>query len=176
MENEGNDPPFCEVRIDRGLRRDEARSTVCSPTSVLPPGCSEGAPELLPGLVIAVVVQMGDELGLLPAATLESMLRTEWVRMAAIANLQSLPPPRLDRIQAAEGRVDSDNLLLQSEDPFGASRVCHLAPLVKWASGDQPTRLGVLLSIPNMAPGDVARAERGRRRQGAGTNGPGRPS
>jgi hypothetical protein len=53
-----------------------------------------------------------------------------------------------NRITTAEGRTDSDILLLRSEDRFCASGVSYRSDLVEWASGGQPTPLGVLVSIP----------------------------
>jgi CHAT domain-containing protein/Tfp pilus assembly protein PilF len=147
-QKEEHDAPFREVQLERDPKIIERVRPFVLPRARLPPGCVEGAPELLPGLLMAVAVQVGDELGFLPSEELRYMLRAEWVRIAAIANLEKLPHPRLDRIPTAEGRVDSDILLLRSDDPFCASRVSYLDSLVKWASGGQPTPLGVLVSIP----------------------------
>jgi hypothetical protein len=149
MEEE-HEPPFREMHF----ARDEFAQLIrrvqpfVIPPAMLPPDCAVGAPEVLPGLVMAVAIQTGNELGFLPADTLNKMFRAEWVRLTAIANLQALPPPRIDRIQAAEGRTDSDILLLRSKDPFGASRISYLGALVKWASGGERAPLGVLVSIP----------------------------
>lgn len=119
-----------------------------APSAILPSGCADGGPEILPDLVMAMTVYIGGEVEFLTHLALTQRLSTEYSRQVAIENLRKLPPPQLCLAQDADGRADSDILILQSQDPFGASRISYLKDLVTWASGGKPARHGVLVAVP----------------------------
>ena len=129
-----------------------------APPQLLPPGIAEGAPEILPGIVMAVAVHHGDRVNFLPESSMLEMIRNdipdwrvkapEMVRLTAIENLRKEPPPGLQRFQAVEDRSDAEIVLLESQDSFVASRITYLNELADWATGGKSKVYGVVVAIP----------------------------
>jgi hypothetical protein len=63
-----------------------------TPPARLPQGSADGAPELVPGLVAALAVDMGDQLNFLPSTTIAALGGWQVVWDQAVANLRQLPP------------------------------------------------------------------------------------
>lgn len=129
-----------------------------APAEALPPEALEGAPEILPGIVIAIAVADGSEVTLLAASSAieiahaafpESAERgLEVLRLIGIENLKGLPLPPVHIFKGTEDRSDSDVFLLETEDSFVASRITFLDDLAEWAAPGRPRPHGTLVAIP----------------------------
>lgn len=129
-----------------------------SPPALLPPSVAEGAPEILPGIVVAVAIDTGSQVNFFPQSSMIEMVRTvasqsvqqapELFRQIAIQNLRKLPLPNIEKFQSSPGRSDGDVFLLEMQDSFVASRITFLDELAEWVSPGQPRTFGVLLAIP----------------------------
>jgi hypothetical protein len=128
-----------------------------APPGLLPPAIAEGAPEILPGIVFAVAVDMGTQVNLIPVSTMVEIAPADMpererrgpklVRQAAIENLQKLPLPPVHVTRVLE-RADSDVLLLEQQDSFVASRITFLSNLLDRVAERKPRTHGVLAAIP----------------------------
>jgi hypothetical protein len=78
-----------------------------TPPARLPQGSADGAPELVPGLVAALAVDMGDQLNFLPSTTIAALGGWQVVWDQAVANLRQLPPMAAAKTHATEGRADT---------------------------------------------------------------------
>jgi hypothetical protein len=125
--------------------RDALFPFVCPPAAI-PPAAADGAPQILPGLVMAMAVHIGDRLDFLPRESIEALGGASAVRAAAVENLRGLESPRLETLEATEGREDSTVSILRFPDPFGASRICDPDGLVARTFRVAPAH-GVLLAI-----------------------------
>jgi hypothetical protein len=129
-----------------------------APPALLAPNIAEGAPEVLPGIVMAVAIDMGNQVNFMPVSSMIELLPKdqpdrnvkgpEWTRLAAIQNLRKLPLPPIHITQTSPGRSDSEVILLEQQDSFVASRITFLHDLVDRVAGGKPRPHGVLVSIP----------------------------
>lgn len=129
-----------------------------APPSLLAPNIAEGAPEILPGIVLAIAIDMGNQVNFMPVSSMVELLpkdqpdRTikgpEFARRVAIENLRKLPLPPVHITQTAPGRPDSEVILLEQQDSFVASRITFLNELVDRVAGRKPRPHGILVSIP----------------------------
>lgn len=149
-------PAMFSVAVDKQLIS-QLRPYV-SPPKLLAPNIAEGAPEILPGIVLAVAIDMGSQVNFMPVSSMVELLPKdrpdrdikgpEFTRLVAIDNLRKLPLPPVQIIQATQGRADSEVYLLEQQDSFVASRITFLNDLVDRISGGKPRPYGVLVSIP----------------------------
>jgi hypothetical protein len=129
-----------------------------TPPALLDPGITEGAPEVLPGIVFVVAVDMGTQVNFLPVSSMISLLPADtpdrhlkgptMLRRAAVENLSKLPLPPVQITQIVSGRADSEVLLLEQQDSFVASRATFLNHLLDQVCPGKPRNYGVLLAIP----------------------------
>lgn len=133
------------------------RPYVASPEA-LPPEAVEGAPEILPGIVVAIAAEDGPEITLFSGSSAMEIARAsfpeaaerglELLRQLGIENLRKLPFPPVSIMKIGEGRPDSDVFLLEAEDRFVASRITFLEELAERAAPGRPRTHGVLVAIP----------------------------
>jgi hypothetical protein len=126
--------------------RGALRPFVCPPAAI-PEIAAQGAPEILPGLIMAIAVHIGARVDFLPRESIEALGGGNAVRVVAIENLRALEPPEVETIQGTEDRTDSTVSILRFRDPFGASRICDLDRLIATTFGIVPTH-GILLAVP----------------------------
>jgi hypothetical protein len=129
-----------------------------APPKLLDPNIAEGAPEVLPGIVMAVAIDMGNQVNFMPVSSMIELLPKdqpnrnvkgpELTRLVAIENLRKLPLPPVHITQTSPGRPDSEVILLEQQDSFVASRITFLNELVDRVAGRTPRPYGVLVSIP----------------------------
>ncbi len=128
-----------------------------APAETLPREVLEGAPEILPGIVVAVAVEDAGRIDVLPTSRLIEITREispdyvdqapAFMRGIAIENLKRLPLPPLQILRFGLG-ADTDVLHLEMEDPFTASRVTFLDELVRRIAPERSMARGVLVIIP----------------------------
>lgn len=128
-----------------------------APAEILPREVIESAPEILPGIVVAVAVEDAGRIRLIPTSSLIEIVREaapEWLEQApgalrqlAIENLRRLPLPPLQILKPGLG-ADTDILHLEIEDPFIASRVTFLDELVRRIAPECSMARGVLVTLP----------------------------
>jgi hypothetical protein len=129
-----------------------------SPPKLLAPNIAEGAPEILPGIVLTVAVDMGNHVNFMPVSSMVELLPKdrpdrdikgpEFTRLVAIENLRKLPLPPAHITQTSPGRADSEVILLEQQDSFVASRITFLNELVDRVTGSKQPPHGILVSIP----------------------------
>jgi hypothetical protein len=149
-------PAMFSVAVDKQLIS-QLRPYV-SPPKLLAPNIAEGAPEILPGIVLAVAIDMGSQVNFMPVSSMVELLPKdqpdrdikgpEFTRLVAIENLRKLPLPPVHTTQTSPGRPDSEVILLEQQDSFVASRITFLNDLVDRVAGHKPRPYGVLVSIP----------------------------
>jgi hypothetical protein len=114
----------------------------------LPAGTADGAPAILPGLVVTAALHRGEQVHFLPPTSTEALGGAAAVRAMALRNLRRLGPPAVQRAYAADGDPASTVYLLSTRDPFGAARICDLAGLLTVAAGPGASPYGVLVAVP----------------------------
>jgi hypothetical protein len=129
-----------------------------APVEALPLEVVEGAPEILPGIVVAVAVQDGSEVTLLTASSGVEIVRAAFpeaaeqglklLRQLSIENLHRLPFPHVQTFVTGEGAANSDLFIAEAEDRFVASRITFLDDLADWAAPGRPRAHGILVAIP----------------------------
>jgi hypothetical protein len=122
-----------------------------APPELLAPEALQGAPEILPGIVIAIAVADGGRLEVLSARSAIEIARVitpeaaesalKVMRQLGIENLRRDPFPPVERL-------DDDTFVLEAEEPFVASRITFLQELVAHAAPGRPMTRGVLLAMP----------------------------
>jgi hypothetical protein len=117
------------------------------PPEKLSAGTAEGAPEVLPGLVMAVALRMGDQVNFLPYTTMVDLGGAEGIWPLATGNLKNLDGVDVIRETVVEGRTDTDIVTLWADDPFVASRCTVLDWLAEELFG-VPVGHGVLVCVP----------------------------
>lgn len=130
------------------------RPFVATATS-LPRGTADGAPEILPGLVLVIAVHRGDQLDFLPPESFGAFGGPEPTRALAVANVRALPAPTVEAAPAKAGRPDSVVWSALYADPFGAGRVADLGALLgSFVAGGMGTdevnrSRGLLIAVPH---------------------------
>lgn len=108
-----------------------------APPGVLPRGIAKDAPEIFPGVVVAVAVH--DE------TRVDFVLRpSAGQRQTAVENLRRLPLPPVQTFRTEDFEVS----LFEAQDDFVAARVTFLDQLAEAAAPGRPRRDGVLVAIP----------------------------
>ena len=128
-----------------------------APPQLLPPNVAAGAPEILPGMVMAVAVDMGTQVNFMPESVMIELLPKGepdretrgplLTRQQAIDNLRKLPLPPVQTFRVKD-RADGEVFLLEQHDSFVAARVTFLNELIDKVSGGQPHPRGILVAIP----------------------------
>jgi hypothetical protein len=119
---------------------------------VMPPdklthGVAENAPEILPGLVLAVCTWRDEQLGFMPYYTMVQAFGDPMlVRQAALANLQNLDGIEIQKLILGDDE-ETETIVLGANDPFVASRCAVLPWLVHHMYGET-ARHGTLVSLP----------------------------
>ena len=119
---------------------------------VMPPGklthaAAENAPEVLPGLALAVCTWHHEKLGFIPYSTMEQAFGDPvLVRQAALANLQNLDGIEIAKMILADDE-ETETIVLAANDPFVASRCAVLPWLVDHMYGET-ARYGTLVCLP----------------------------
>jgi hypothetical protein len=117
------------------------------PPGKLTAGAAENAPEILPGLVLAVATWQDEELGFLPYSSMvQAFGDPALVRRAAVGNLQNLDGIDVVKMVFSDNE-ETETMSLVANDPFVASRVAVLPWLVERVYGE-PARHGTLLILP----------------------------
>lgn len=131
---------FGEGELAAGLR------PYVMPPNRLPAEVANGAPVILPGLVVATVVCRGNQVDYLPTwSILELGGRQVWAR--AIENVRNLDEVQVIRELDIVGRDDTELVTMRANDPFVASRVTVLDWLVEQLYA-APAPNGVLVAVP----------------------------
>lgn len=108
-----------------------------APRGALPSGIANDAPEIFPGVVVAVAVH--DE------TRVDFVLRPSiGQRQTAIENLRKLPLPPFQTFRTEDLEVS----LFEAQDDFVAARVTFLDRLAEAVAPARPGRDGVMVSIP----------------------------
>jgi hypothetical protein len=117
------------------------------PPDRLPPGVAEGAPAVLPGLVMATALFTGSRLDFVPVSSMNELGGTEAVWARAMHNVENLDGLRVVREACDAAREDTELVTLSGDDPFVASRVAVLDWLVGQVHGT-PSGYGVMVAVP----------------------------
>ena len=117
------------------------------PPDKLSAGAAENAPEILPGLVLAVATWLDEELGFLPYSSMvQAFGDPTLVRRAALDNLQNLDGLDVVKMVFADNE-ETETFSLVANDPFVASRCAVLPWLVDRVCGEA-ARHGTLVIVP----------------------------
>lgn len=115
----------------------------------LPPGVVQGAPQPLPGLVMATAVRRGDQVDFVPTFSMGDLGGADVVWATAKKNVESLHGVQIGREPVDPSRDDTDVVYLWGEDPFIASRVTVLSWLIEQL-GLAPATHGALVALPHI--------------------------
>lgn len=118
------------------------------PPDRLPVGAAEGAPVVLPGLVMATAVRMGDQVNFVPMSSILELGGTEVVWATAMKNVENLNGLQVIREAFDPDRADTEVVTIWSDDPFVASRIVVLDWLVEHIYG-MPAVHGALVAVPS---------------------------
>ena len=117
------------------------------PPDKLSAGAAENAPEILPGLVLAVATWLDEELGFLPYSSMvQAFGDPTLVRRAALDNLRNLDGLDVVKMVFADNE-ETETFSLVANDPFVASRCAVLPWLVDRVCGEA-ARHGTLVIVP----------------------------
>jgi hypothetical protein len=116
------------------------------PPERLPSPVAEGAPVVLPGLVMAVAVGAPEGTLLQPMSVVDAVGR-DAVWSAALGNVRNLDGIDVTREQIHPDRQDTEVVALWADDRFVASRVAVVEWLVEHIYGGV-SPWGVLVSVP----------------------------
>jgi hypothetical protein len=119
------------------------------PPDRLPPGAADGAPGILPGLVMATAIHSAGRVDFLPVASMASVGGTDAVWAQALRNVETLDGLDVVREEVAADRRDTTLITISGADPFVASRVAVL-PWVLARVEAGPTPYGVLVAVPTL--------------------------
>ncbi len=122
------------------------RPFVCPPAR-LPPAAAQGAPAVLPGLVMATAVFGGDRVDFLPVSSMADLGGTTAVWLQAMRNVEHLDGVDVIREACKPERDDTDLVTLSGDDPFVASRVAVLEWLIEHLFGATAPH-GVVVALP----------------------------
>jgi hypothetical protein len=120
-----------------------------APPVRLPAGVADGAPSVLPGLVMAIAVYQGDRVDFVAPASMGVMGGTEAVQRQALANLENLTGIDVVREEVMPERGDTTLFTLSGADPFVGSRVAVYEWLVEELTGVPVIENGLLVAIPS---------------------------
>ncbi len=117
------------------------------PPDKLSAGAAENAPEILPGLVLAVATWLDRELGFLPYSSMvQAFGDPTLARRAAVGNLQNLDGIDVVKMVFADNE-ETESFSLVADDPFVSSRCAVLPWLVDRVCGEA-ARHGTLVIVP----------------------------
>jgi hypothetical protein len=115
----------------------------------LPPAAVQGAPEPLPGLVMATAVRRGDQVDFVPTFSMDDLGGVNVVWATAKKNVESLHGVQIGREPVDPSRDDTEVVYLWGDDPFVASRVTVLSWLIE-ELGLAPATHGALVALPHI--------------------------
>ncbi|MFF5728254.1 hypothetical protein [[Kitasatospora] papulosa] len=118
------------------------------PPDRLPPGVAEGAPVVMPGLVMATALFTSDRIDFVPVSFMNGLGGTEAVWVRAMCNVENLDGLRVVREACDATREDTELVTLSGDDPFVASRVAVLDWLVGQVHGI-PSEYGLIVAVPS---------------------------
>jgi hypothetical protein len=114
----------------------------------LPAAMVEGAPEVLPDLVMAVLADLGDRAQLLSPTAMEAFGGADLLRRRAIENLVRLPRPTRTELWA-EGLAGPPFIALDTADVSCTAWLADRAQLMTAAGAAWPTAHGFLVAAPH---------------------------
>jgi tetratricopeptide (TPR) repeat protein len=114
----------------------------------LPAGAADGAPLVLPGLVMATAVYRGSQVDFLFPSSMPELGGGDLIRSLATANLRSLAPPRVRADQVPGQPADCVIHCLWTTDPFAAARMCDIDSLLRAIPDARQASHGLLLAVP----------------------------
>lgn len=117
------------------------------PPDRLPPGTADGAPVVLPGLVMATAAITDSGFGFMPVPSMNELGGPDAVWATAMRNVKTLDGLRIVREACDEAREDTELVTLSGDDPFVAARVSVLDWLVGQVHG-APSAYGVMVAVP----------------------------
>jgi hypothetical protein len=115
----------------------------------LPPDVVQGAPEALPGLVMATAVRRGDQVDFVPTFSMSELGGPNVVWARAKKNVENLHGVQIGREPVDPSRDDTEVVYLWGEDPFVASRVTVLNWLIEELRL-APAAHGALVALPHI--------------------------
>lgn len=137
---------------ERRVRLDQNDLTSSVMPFVNPPGrlpdlIADGAPVVLPGLVMATALRMGDQVNFLPVSAMTGPGGPAAMWEAARANAENLTGIQVVRERMLPERPDTAMVTLSSSDPFVAARVTVLDWLEKELFGAPPAK-ALVVALP----------------------------
>jgi hypothetical protein len=146
-------------RGERGKRGDQRPEPIAgigpklrgyvAPVAQLPAAAADGAPAVLPGLVMATAVFDGDRVDFVPAASMAALGGTDVVWRQAMRNLETLEGIDIVREKVLANRDDTTLFTLSGTDPFIGSRAAVFEWLVEELTGAGSIAHGLLIAVPS---------------------------